>query len=223
MPPVASPTAAAPSDERAAAKKRAQARAKLLREILRWHWISAAICLAGTLAFAITGITLNHAGSIPAQPQTETREGELPEALRPALQRAEGAGGELPAATRAWLARAMKVKAPAGPVEWSPGEAYVALPGPGADGWVTIDTATGQTAYERTTRGAIAYFNDLHKGRNTGPAWSWFIDVFAVACVVFSVTGLVLLYLHAHARKSTWPLVAAGVVIPLLLALFLIH
>jgi hypothetical protein len=211
------------AEERARAKMRAQARAGFLRQMLRWHWVSAAICLVGMLLFAVTGVTLNHAGQIMAKPQTVTREGAMPEPLRADLRRAEMTKGQLPASARQWLGRSMKINAPAGPVEWSPGEAYVALPGPGADGWVTIDTTTGEVAYERTERGWIAYFNDLHKGRNTGPAWSWFIDIFAAACVVFCATGLQLLQLHSKARPSTWPLVGAGLVIPLLLALFLIH
>lgn len=220
-PPDAATLAAA--EARARAKARAQARARFLREVLRWHWISAAICLVGMLLFAVTGITLNHAADIKAEPKTITRDGELPAALLAPLKAAKAAQGELPAATRKWLSEEMGVKAPAGPVEWSPGEAYVALPGPGSDGWVTLDTQTGAVAYERTDRGVVAYLNDLHKGRNTGNAWSWFIDVFSVGCIVFCVTGLLLLQLHAHARKSTWPLVGLGLVIPLLLALFLIH
>ena len=95
--------------------------------------------------------------------------------------------------------------------------------GPGSDGWITLETQSGAVAYERTDRGLVAYLNDLHKGRNTGPAWSWFIDIFSVGCLVFCITGLILLQLHAHARKSTWPLVGLGVVIPVLLILFLIH
>ena len=77
--------------------------------------------------------------------------------------------------------------------------------------------------YERTERGWISYFNDLHKGRNAGPAWGWFIDLFAVACIVFTATGLFLLQLHARQRRSTWPLVALGLLIPALLALLFIH
>ncbi len=210
-------------EDRALARRRALARAGLLRQTVQWHWISAAICLVGMLLFAITGITLNHAAAIDSKPVTVAREGVLPQALRPALQAAEGAKGKLPDSARAWLRDELKIEAPAGPVEWSPGEAYVALPGPGSDGWVTVDTATGGVAYEHTTRGWVAYLNDLHKGRNTGPAWGWFIDIFAVACVVFCVTGLILLMLHSQARKSTWPLIAAGLVIPLLIAVLLIH
>lgn len=207
---------------RARAKRRAQVRAALLRQTLRWHWISAALCLVGMLLFAMTGITLNHAGAIEGSPKVTERAAAAPEPVLEQLRRA--GSGALPAPTRDWAADALDVKIPASAaVEWSPEEAYVALPGPGSDAWVSIDLETGEALYERTDRGAIAYLNDLHKGRNTGPAWSWFIDIFAAGCVVFCVTGLILLQLHAHARVSTWPLVGAGLLIPLLLALFLIH
>lgn len=208
---------------KARAKRKAQTRAAFLRQTLRWHWISAAVCLVGMLLFAITGITLNNASLIPATPKTTERSGVIPEPLRGPLQAAEASSGELPAETRKWLREELKVKAPAGPVEWSPGEAYISLAGPGADAGLTIDTATGEAMYERTDRGPIAYLNDLHKGRDTGVAWKWFLDIFAIGCVVFCITGLILLQLHSWARKSTWPLVGAGLVIPLMLALFFIH
>ena len=97
------------------------------------------------------------------------------------------------------------------------------MPTPGVDAWLSVDAQTGKVEYERTDRGWISYFNDLHKGRHAGPVWSWFIDVFALACVVFSVTGLLLLNMHAAQRGATWPLVAFGLVLPLLLALIFIH
>lgn len=63
----------------------------------------------------------------------------------------------------------------------------------------------------------------MHKGRNTGAAWRWFIDLLAIACVLFAVTGLWLLWLHARQRTSTWPLVASGLVLPVLLILLFMH
>ena len=90
---------------------------------------------------------------------------------------------------------------PAGrPGEWSDGEVYVAMPRPGGDAWVSIDRTSGAITSERTDRGWVSYLNDLHKGRNAGTAWFWFIDVFAVACIVFTLTGLLLLQMHARHR-----------------------
>ena len=43
-----------------------QRRAWWRKTLHNWHWISAALCLIGMIAFAVTGITLNHASQIPA-------------------------------------------------------------------------------------------------------------------------------------------------------------
>ena len=50
-----------------------------------------------------------------------------------------------------------------------------------------------------------------------------FIDIFAVACLVFCTTGLFLLQLHAGSRPTTWPMVGLGLVIPWILAILFIH
>jgi len=44
-----------------------------------------------------------------------------------------------------------------------------------------------------------------------------------VACVLFAATGLWLLWLHARQRSATWPLVASGLVLPVLLILLFMH
>ena len=97
------------------------------------------------------------------------------------------------------------------------------MPSPGRDAWVSIDRTSGAISAERTERGWVSYLNDLHKGRNTGSVWFWFIDVFAGACLVFTVTGLILLPPPARHRPSTWPLVGLSLAIPLVIALFFIH
>src|SRR5690606_37086789 len=129
----------------------------------------------------------------------------------------------VPPAVRQWLAREHGLSIPAQPGEWMDDEVYLSLPRPGGDAWLSVDLASGMVLYERTSRGWIAYLNDLHKARNTGVVWGWFIDAFAVLCVVFCVTGLVLLQRHAQGRPSTWPLVVLGLVVPLLIAVLFIH
>lgn len=193
-----------------------------LGTLRQWHWISSALCLVGMLLFAVTGITLNHAGQIESKPQVQTRSAQLPETLLATLQAAAPEAG-LPADLRAWLESSLDIRLAGRDAEWSDGELYVALPRPGGDAWLSLSLATGELEYESTDRGWIAYFNDLHKSRHSGGAWSWFIDLFAVACVLFSLTGLLLLQRHAGNRPGTWPLVGLGLVIPLLLALLFIH
>ena len=183
--------------------------------------MSSAICLVGMVLFALTGITLNHAGDIEADPVTISRNATMPASV---LERLRGRNsGPVPRAPAAWLHDNLGINVNQRATEWTADELYVALPRPGGDGWVSVDLRNGAVLYEDTGRGWIAYLNDLHKGRDTGAAWSWFIDIFAVACVVFCLTGLLLLQLHARKRRSTWPIVAAGVVIPTFLLIFAMH
>ncbi|WP_429596909.1 PepSY-associated TM helix domain-containing protein [Sphingomonas zeicaulis] len=197
-----------------------------LKQLHTWHWISSAISLIGLLLFAITGFTLNHAAEIEAAPIVTEQKAALPASLRPSIAAASPDEADtkkpLPDAVAIWVSGRYGQR-PAGDAEWSAAEIYVPLPRPGGDGWVSIDRATGDVTGEATDRGWISYLNDLHKGRNAGTAWKWFIDIFAGACLVFALTGLVLLQLHAAKRPSTWPLVAAGLAIPALIAIIFIH
>ena len=202
------------------------ARAWWLKTLYRWHWISSAIALLGMLLFAATGLTLNHAARIEAHPRVVDRKATLPAALLGAQAPAAGErkhDAPLPAALADWVAAALQVDVHGRSGEWSTDEIYVAMPRPGGDAWVRIDRGSGEAEFEDTDRGWISYLNDLHKGRNAGTAWSWFIDAFAVACLVFTLTGLVILKMHAANRAGTWPLVGLGVVVPVLLALLFIH
>ncbi len=214
-----------------AASPNAPQRAYWLKKLHEWHWISSAICLIGMLLFAVTGFTLNHAGQIESKPKVESRDAQLPPDLLEKLQQAQKQSVEaadknaagLPAEVDGWLAQQIKVSAKGFAVEWSEDEAYVPMPRPGGDAWLRVDLKEGSVEYEKTDRGWISYLNDLHKGRNTGGAWSLFIDVFAIGCLVFCITGLLILKMHAQRRPMTWPMVGLGLVLPALLVLLLVH
>jgi hypothetical protein len=200
-----------------------QRRAFWLRHLRQWHWVSSALCIVAMLMFAATGITLNHASQIEAHGQVRNKKGQLPPALLAQLNGKHGPQEALPAAVRAWLQQQWQIETGTQVAEWSEQEVYMAMPRPGGDAWLRVDLESGELEYETTERGWVAYFNDLHKGRNTGPAWTWFIDIFAISCLVFCITGLFLLQLHAGNRPITWPLAGLGLVVPLLLLLVFIH
>lgn len=203
-------------------------RAYWLKTLHQWHWISSALCLLGMLLFSVTGITLNHSAQIEAKPQVSTQAAQLPAELQMQLAKLdpEAAGKlktALPPDLQQWMKKQLSLDLSGRDVEWSPDDAYIALPRPGGDAWVRIDRASGAVEFEFTSRGWVSYLNDLHKGRNTGTAWSWFIDIFAAACLIFSLTGLFILKMHASNRPSTWPIVGLGMLIPFLLAMLFIH
>jgi hypothetical protein len=220
----AAPPAATATAGVAKPRKSRKARSFWLKQLHTWHWISAAVSLTAMLLFAITGLTLNHAASIAADPITTQISGVLPPTLLKTLPTVGDSHDPLPAPVASAVATAASLDPSGFPADWSDdSEVYVAMPGPGRDAWVSIDRRSGAISAETTQRGWISYINDLHKGRNTGAAWFWFIDVFAVACLVFTLTGLVLLQIHAKHRPLTWPMVGLSLAIPLVIALFFIH
>lgn len=198
-------------------------RAFWLKHLHRWHWMSAALCLIGMVLFSITGFTLNHAALIGAKPEVTTVVDELPGGLLSELQREASTSKQAPESVQRWLRDELSLQVADRQMEWSEDELYVSLPRPGGDAWLTIGLGDGAVTYELTDRGWLAYFNDLHKGRNAGAAWSLFIDLFALAALLFASTGLLLLKMHATHRQGTWPMVGLGLVVPLLLAILFIH
>jgi hypothetical protein len=210
--------------EVATSKTPAKSRAAYLKQLHLWHWVSSAISLVALLMFSVTGLTLNNAGLFESKARVTSGQAQLPDAvLRTTLVAAQTATAELPLSLRQWLRQHWGLRTEGLRPEWSMDEVYLSLPRPGGDAWVRIALPSGEAEFERSERGAVAYLNDLHKGRHTGPVWSWFIDLFAVASLLFAITGLLILKMHAAKRRSVWPLVAAGLVLPVTLLLLFVH
>ena len=74
-----------------------------------------------------------------------------------------------------------------------------------------IDRKPGRYDLTETHHGFVAVINDLHKGRDTGKAWSALINASAIAPAVISLTGLVLL-LYLKRRRIPGLLVMVAVV-----------
>lgn len=204
-------------------------RAYWLKTLHQWHWISSAVALIGILLFSFTGITLNHVAQLDTEPSIVNRTAQLPAMLQAQLltlgtqYEVDQLAPAMPKALQDWLDETLSVDISNSLPEWSDRELYLSMQRPGGDAWLSISLRNGGVKYQNTDRGWIAYLNDLHKGRYTGTVWSWFIDLIAVACVLFSITGLLILKMHANNRPSTWPLVGLGLLIPVLIAILFIH
>lgn len=202
----------------------AQRRAAWMRTLTTWHWVSSAICLIGMLFFAATGITLNNAEYFERQRPAQTHySGELPPRILQAVNAAESTPQRLPDSLIDWVKESWDLALSMKAIEWQPDEVYVDLKRPGVDASLTIDRHNGAIEYLADDHGWVAYFNDLHKGKNAGRIWSWLITAFGVGCVVFSITGLLILQIHARSRWQIWPLTGLGFVVPLLLLLLFVH
>ena len=191
------------------------------KQLHTWHWVSSAVSLICMILFSITGITLNHASSFESNPTEIKYENKIPEPILRSIKN----NSELkiiPLQFKEWINAQtdmdndlLEMKP-----EWNEYEIYVQKPIPGGDKWMSIDLDTNNFIYMHTNRGWISWLNDLHKGRNTHISWIWFIDIFALATLVFCITGLILLQIHSKKRRSTWYITSAGVFIPGIIAFF---
>ena len=73
------------------------------------------------------------------------------------------------------------------------GEVSMDFKGPGYNASVFVDVTSEFVEVETTNYGVIAFLNDLHKGRNSGEVWKWFIDITALLMIFFVLTGVCLL------------------------------
>lgn len=63
----------------------------------------------------------------------------------------------------------------------------------------------------------LAVMNDLHKGRHTGGAWSWVIDLSALLMVLFAITGFILVFQNKRQRANALWVTALGVATPVII------
>ena len=101
-----------------------------------------------------------------------------------------------------------------------PFQCIVSFQGPGYTATAFIDRTTGEYNLTEMRPGVVAVLNDLHRGRVTGPAWSWLIDASAAIMTVASITGLALLVFYRRRRFSGLLAAVVGSVVVLLIYLF---
>ncbi|MCA2965524.1 MAG: PepSY-associated TM helix domain-containing protein [Acidobacteriota bacterium] len=167
----------------------------------RWlHIYGSMVSLSLLLLFSVTGLTLNHADWFADAQRTAQFRGQVPTAWTK---------GELAKLEIVEHLRGNHgIKTGLSEFRAEEGQAAVSFKGPGYTADVVMDRATGRYEVTETRMGLAAVLNDLHKGRDTGPAWSLLLDVSAGLMVLVSASGLVLLwYLQRKRVAGLWTLV----------------
>ncbi|WP_263418762.1 PepSY-associated TM helix domain-containing protein [Terriglobus albidus] len=184
--------------------------------ISRWlHIYLSMVSFAIVLFFSITGITLNHAEALGGKEKTTVTKGELPhEWLRPA----NGAEPDKLKIAEDLRSR-HKLHGAVSDFRVDDNQLEVSFKGPGYAADIFIDRDTNKYDLTETRNGFIAIVNDLHKGRDTGTAWSMFIDISAALLTLVSLTGLVLLFFVYKRRVSGMIVAVAGALIAYLVYL----
>ena len=77
-----------------------------------------------------------------------------------------------------------------------------------------VDRAKGTFHLSERSLGAVAWANDLHKGRDTGQGWKWVIDFSAFFMTIISLTGLILLLFIKKKRANglLWLVLGIGAI-----------
>lgn len=164
---------------------------KEVAKLSRWlHIYLSMVSFAVVLFFSFTGLTLNHPSWLGGDKQITVKNTGIlnvkwvnnPDTNKIAkLEIVE------------FLRKKYKVKGFVSEFRIEETELSVTLKGPAYSADAFIDRETGKYELSEIKMGVVAIMNDLHKGRDSGSAWSWIIDISAVFLILVSLSGLILL------------------------------
>lgn len=198
-------------------------------KVVRWlHIYVSMFGLAAVLFFSATGVTLNHPDWFFGDTQRSVQsEGDIdPEWLHmggPSASTDDPADPSRQVDKLAVVERLRQAHGIGGALadfKVDDAECVVTFKGPGYAADAFIDRETGHYTVTQSYHGVIAVLNDLHKGRDTGPAWSILIDLSAILLTLISLSGLILLFYLKLRRVPGMIVVIVGTVF--LLTLYLL-
>ena len=190
---------------------------RLTAAAVRWLHIYLSMAAFGTmLLFSITGLTLNHPEWFGAGvSRTEDLDGRLEPALLGSADD-DPRGERIDRLAVAETLRARHaLRGAVSDFRSDELETTVSWKGPGYAADAVLDRDSGRYTLSVTRHGVVDILNDLHKGRDTGAAWSLVIDVSAGLLVIAALTGFVLVF-WIRRRRLSGILVALGGALALL-------
>jgi uncharacterized protein len=200
----------APKEESALPKPHRTLWKRKLAMLSRWlHIYLSMISFALIFFFAVTGLTLNHADKFVNQVKTVQEKGKLNVAWVNPVDTLKIAKLEIVE----YLRKNNNIKAALSDFRIEETQIGVSFKGPGFAADAFINRETGEYDLTRTSAGLIGIINDLHKGRDTGPGWSVFIDISAVLLTIVSLSGMLLLLFVKRRRLSGLIVAAFGLII----------
>ncbi len=184
-----------------------------MRDLATWsRWLHIYLSMFSfiiVLFFSVTGLTLNHVDWFPESTVVSELKGSIKADWVSVADTAKIPKLEIVEQLRV----NHHIKGQLNDFRIDEDEISISFQGPGYTADFFVNRADGKYELTETNMGIIAVINDLHKGRDTGKAWSWVIDFSAIFMIVISVTGLILLVFLKKKRTNglLW-LVIGGVV-----------
>jgi hypothetical protein len=178
--------------------------------VVRWlHIYVSMISFAIVFFFSVTGLTLNHADKFGDQLRSVEEKGKLNVNWVKTEDTSKIAKLEIVE----YLRNNNNIKAALSDFRIDDLQIGVSFKGPGYAADAFINRSSGEYELTKTSAGFVGIINDLHKGRDTGHAWSVFIDISAILLALVSLTGMLLLLFIKRRRVSGLLVAALGIVL----------
>ena len=160
-------------------------------------WLSAFAFLT-LLFFSVTGLLLNHPEWFEPTKTEQTTQLILPESVLKSIKQQENPSDTI----LNYVRQQQNVVGRYQSSEVMDNEVMIRLESPAGatDIWVMADT--GETEITQKPASTVSMLNDLHRGKNSGLAWSWLIDISAIIVIALSLVGYIL-FLSIKTRLVT--------------------
>ncbi len=160
-------------------------------------WLSAFAFLT-LLFFSVTGLLLNHPEWFEPAKTEQTTQLILPESVLKSIKQQENPSDTI----LNYVRQQQNVVGRYQSSEVMDNEVMIRLESPAGatDIWVMADT--GETEITQKPASTVSMLNDLHRGKNSGSAWSWLIDISAIIVIALSLVGYIL-FLSIKTRLVT--------------------
>ena len=160
-------------------------------------WLSAFAFLT-LLFFSVSGLLLNHPEWFEPAKTEQTTQLILPESVLKSIKQQENPSDTI----LNYVRQQQNVVGRYQSSEVMDNEVMIRLESPAGatDIWVMADT--GETEITQKPASTVSMLNDLHRGKNSGLAWSWLIDISAIIVIALSLVGYIL-FLSIKTRLVT--------------------
>lgn len=191
-------------------------RVRKLFSMCRWiHVVLSTFLLVLFLFFCVTGLFLNHPEWFSHQKPVQTQTFSLKDTPTEEYLKESSVNLE---DLQSWIAAETGLKSPRKvTAELDLGEWSFDYPLPAGYAFVIIsqEDQTMTVEYQKGT--FLAVLNDLHKGRHTGKAWSYVLNISTILLSFMALTGLIILFQQAKWRLQGLALMGAGLLIPVVI------
>ena len=160
-------------------------------------WLSAFAFLT-LLFFSVTGLLLNHPEWFEPAKTEQTTQLILPESILKSIKQQENPSD----AILNYVRQQQNVVGRYQSSEVMDNEVMIRLESPAGATDIWVMTDTGEMEITQKPASTVSMLNDLHRGKNSGLAWSWLIDISAIIVIALSLVGYIL-FLSIKTRLVT--------------------